>query len=199
MQDEISGWNEWTAAFGQIEELSSASELHGIVVGLSCVSHAPTQNEWQQILQTLDIKPLDDAALQLLTEESEDIAAAIHEDDLDYGVMLPDDTHPLAERVHALADWCSGVVLGFALAAGHVRKDEQEWIEHLQDVAAVMFSEEDDNEEGEEGYNELYEFVRLIPISLATGRKKVQVSDTTLLKRQINHADTVEVYTPHRH
>lgn len=218
MQDDISGWNDWNDAFSSIEELSSPSELHGILTGIVCVTKAPTSAEWIAILETLQISPLSDAALQLLTEEAEDIAAALHEDELDYLPILPDDSHLLHERVDALADWCAGVVLGFGLASGHLRSDEAEWIEHLQDVAAVEFDEGDDDEEGEESYNELFEFVRLIPVSLATGRSKVAVAETSLLKdtsikaTQVNGAqagnaknadikdtvNVVEMFTPHR-
>ncbi len=200
MQDDITGWNEWNTTFSGIEELSSPSELHGILTGIICVTQAPSEQEWAAILETLQIPALSDAALQLLTEEAEDIAAAIHDDALDYLPMLPDDQHPLSERVDALADWCAGVVLGFGLASGHLRSDEAEWIEHLQDVASVEFEDSDDDEEGEESFNELYEFVRLIPISLSTGRKKVAVAETSLLKgaKFADKSNVVEMFTPHR-
>ncbi|KAF7276593.1 hypothetical protein GWI33_010049, partial [Rhynchophorus ferrugineus] len=51
----------------------------------------------------------------------------------------------------------------FGLASGHIRSDEAEWIEHLQDVASVEFTEGDDDEEGEESYNELFEFDFFMP------------------------------------
>ena len=73
-------------------------------------------------------------------------------------------------------------MLGFGLASGHVRTDERELIEHLQDVAAVEFEDSDNDEEGESSYEELYEFVRLIPVSLSIGRKKVTVAESSLLK-----------------
>lgn len=188
MQDDISGWNEWNDAFKGIEELASPSELHGILTGIVCVTKAPTKAQWVTILDTLKIPALEDDALQLLSDEAEDIAAAIHDDELDYLPILPDDQHSLTERVYALADWCQGVVLGFGLASGHLRKDEAEWIEHLQDVANVDFSDEQDDEDNEDSYEELYEFVRLIPVNLATGRKKVEVADTGLLK----HVNTMQ-------
>lgn len=198
MQDDISGWNEWNDAFTSIEELSSPSELHGILTGIVCVTQAPTEEEWKHILASLAVPELPDTALQLLKEETEDVAADLHEDELDYLPMLPDDQHSLVERVNALADWCTGVVLGFGLASGFVRSDEKEWIEHLQDVAAVEFEESDDDEEGEESYHELYEFVRLIPVNLATGRKKVAVSETGLLKNNKQDSAVVEIFKPHR-
>ena len=208
MQDDISGWSDWSQKFDEIEEISSASELHGLLTGIVCVTEVPTRDEWLQILSTLEIPALNAEALELLSDEAEDVAHALSEDDLDYIPMLPDDEHTLSERVQALADWCAGVVLGFGLASGHIRADEQEWIESLQDVASVEFDASDDDEEGEESYQELYEFVRLIPVSLSMGRKKTAVADSPLLhhanqkvSRQHQPEDAqniVEMFTPHR-
>ena len=96
------------------------------------------------------------------------------------------------------------MVLGFGLASGQIRPDEIELIEHLQDVAAVEFEESDNDEEGEESYEELYEFVRLIPVSLAVGRSKIDVSESTLLKQVKSNSakktdvNVVEMFTPNR-
>ncbi|KJV44271.1 MULTISPECIES: UPF0149 family protein [Acinetobacter] len=207
MQDDISGWSEWYRNFSTIEEISSPSELHGLLTGIVCVTNAPTEAEWQQILATLNVPELSPEALDILTGEAEDVAHALSEDELDYLPLLPDDEHVLQERVQALADWCAGVVLGFGLASGHIRSDELELIEHLQDVAAVEFEDSDNDEEGEESYQELYEFVRLIPVSLSVGRKKIAVDESSLLQnvhaksRQVAAPESgsiVEMFTPHR-
>ncbi|MBU3846225.1 MAG: UPF0149 family protein [Candidatus Acinetobacter avistercoris] len=204
MQDDISGWNDWSQNFGSIEEISSPSELHGLLTGIVCVTQAPTHDEWLQILATLTVPQLETEALDLLIEETDDVFHALSEDELDYLPMLPDDEHPLSERVQALADWCTGVVLGFGLASGHIRSDEAELIQHLQDIAAVEFDDTDNDEEGEISYQELYEFVRLIPVSLSMGRPKISVSDSTLLqhvknkKVASNESTVVEMFTPDR-
>ncbi|MEB3767933.1 UPF0149 family protein [Acinetobacter sp. MD2] len=207
MQDDISGWLEWEQQFSQIEEISSPSELHGLLTGIICVTEPPSNHEWQHILNTLGVPYLADEALEILVTETEDVAHALSEDELDYLPMLPDDEHPLRERVQALADWCAGVVLGFGLASGHIRQDEVEQINHLQDVAAVEFDDSDDDEEGEMGYHELYEFVRLIPVSLAVGRKKITVAESSLLKNYQENTEIdsehdastiVEMFTPNR-
>ena len=182
MQDDISGWSEWHRNFNEIEEISSPSELHGLLTGIVCVTQVPTREEWQQILATLEVTVISEEAIAILADETEDIAHALSEDELDYLPLLPDDEHSLAERVQALADWCTGVVLGFGLASGRLRAEEQELIEHLQDVASVEFEEADDDDEGEESYQELYEFVRLIPVSLSMGRKKIEVAESPLLQ-----------------
>ena len=208
MQDDISGWNDWNTHFDGIEEISSPSELHGLLTGIVCVTQAPTAEQWSQILNTLNVPPLSVEALESLTDEADDVANALSDDDLDYLPMLPDDNHGLAERVQALADWCTGVVLGFGLASGNIRAEEQELIEHLQDVAAVEFEDSDNDEEGEDSYQELYEFVRLIPVSLSVGRQKILVADSSLLQNfhaksrdqsEVGDAqNVVEMFTPHR-
>ncbi|MCG6037408.1 UPF0149 family protein [Acinetobacter oleivorans] len=207
MQDDISGWTDWNAHFEGIEEISSPSELHGLLTGIVCVTEAPTREQWSQILTTLNVPELSEDALTLLTDEAEDVVHAISDDELDYLPMLPDDEHPLQERVQALSDWCAGVVLGFGLASGHIRQDELELIENLQDIAAVEFEDSDNDEEGESSYEELYEFVRLIPVSLSIGRKKITVAESSLLKKihaksKSAAVDTeqniVEMFTPHR-
>ena len=203
MQDDISGWSEWNRNFSEIEEISSPSELHGLLTGIVCVTQVPTREEWQQILATLEVTEISDDAIAILTDETEDIAHALSEDELDYLPLLPDDEHSLSERVQALADWCAGVVLGFGLASGHLRAEEQELIEHLQDVASVEFDESDDDDEGEESYQELYEFVRLIPVSLSMGRQKIEVAESPLLqlfsvKKSADANNVVEMFTPHR-
>ncbi|ENV46549.1 hypothetical protein P255_00689 [Acinetobacter brisouii CIP 110357] len=199
MQDDISGWSEWERNFSSIEEISSPSELHGLLTGIVCVTQPPSRDEWLQILATLNVPAPNEDVLVLLSDEAEDVAHALSEDELDYLPLLPDDEHILQERVQALADWCAGVVLGFGLASGHLRKDEMELIEHLQEVAAVEFEDSDNDEEGEISYQELYEFVRLIPVSLSIGRKKVDISETPLLQQKQQKASpVVEMFTPHR-
>lgn len=208
MQDDISGWSDWKQNFEGIEEISSPSELHGLITGIVCVTEAPTRDEWLQILSTLSVPRLEEEALALLEEEAIDIAHALSEEELDYLPMLPDDEHLLSERVQALADWCNGVVLGFGLASGNIRANEQELIESLQDVASVEFEESDDDEEGEQSYQELYEFVRLIPVSLAVGRKIIPVLESSLLQSFNSKPKTdtlaedspslVEMFTPNR-
>jgi uncharacterized protein len=207
MQDDISGWSDWDLNFKGIEEISSPSELHGLLTGIVCITQAPTREEWTKILETLEVPELSPEALEVLETEGEDVAHALSEDELDYLPMLPDDEHALSERVQALADWCAGVVLGFGLASGHIRADEQELIENLQDVAAVEFEDSDDDDEGEESYQELYEFVRLIPVSLAMGRKKVAIEETPLLQhfpakngqaKTLDATNVVEMFTPNR-
>lgn len=210
MQDDISGWNEWEAAFGEIPELTSPSELHGLLMGILSVAKAPTAEQWQHILEQLDISALSEEALQLITDEGEDVEAAFADDTFDYMPLLPDDQHLLQERVEALASWCEGVVLGFGLGSGKIRADEADLLRDLQEVASVEFDEQDNDEDGEASYADLVEFVRLIPVSLATGRTKHDLTETALFNPvkpphveqlktiEPDNISIVEMFTPNR-
>jgi uncharacterized protein len=209
MHDDSSGWIEWNARFSKLPELSGASELHGLLTGIIIVSEPPKSEEWQAILARIGFEPLPDDALRLLTEETEDAAFALLDDDLDYAPLLPDDDHPLQERVEALASWSSGVLLGFGLTGGKIRQDEADILRSLSDIAGLLYNDEDDDEEGEESYTDLVEFARLIPVSLAVGRERLPVTSTTLLAGQpiasldqpaVAEADVpvVEVFHPER-
>jgi len=181
MQDDVSGWTEWNHHFSKIADLSGASELHGLLTGIVVAAEPPTAEEWQAILARIGVDLLPADALRVLTEEAEDVAELLNEDTMDYAALLPDDDHPLAERIDALAKWCGGVLLGFGLTGAQVRGDEDEIIHGLSDVAALEYSDDDDDEEGEESYADLVEFVRLIPVSLGMGRKRLPVAQTALL------------------
>lgn len=183
MIDDISGWKQWFDAFCDIPEFNSPSELHGLLTGLVCVVQPPTAQEWEQILAQLGVEIDMTQHLQLLTEEAEDVAALLLEEDLDFQPLLPDDEHILIERVGSLSDWCEGVLLGFGLAGGIVRVDEQELIKDLSFIAALNYdeNEEPNAEQSEAGYAELVEFARLIPCSLSMGRTKQSVKSTAMM------------------
>jgi uncharacterized protein YgfB (UPF0149 family) len=212
MHDDASGWTEWEGRFSKVSELSGASELHGLLTGIVVVSEPPTGEQWQAILARIGFEPLPDDALRLLTEEAEEAAAALADDNLDYAPLLPDDDHPLIERVEALASWSSGVLLGFGLTGGKIRKDEAEILSSLSDVAGLLYNDEDDDEEGEESYTDLVEYARLIPVSLSVGRERIPVSRTLLLtgkpivspnemlpdEPEVIDAPVVEVFNPER-
>lgn len=200
MPNDILGWSEWNDTFHDIEESLSIAELHGLMMGIICVTQAPTGEQWRQILALLKTPSLDDDAIEYLTEESQDASHALNDAELDYTPILPDDEQPLVLRVQALADWCAGVVLGFGLAAQKLTDEEMEQIEILQNVSSVEFEESDDDEEGEQAYEELYELVRLIPVHLSMGRpNKLAVADSHILDSASNKAEqVVEMYHPQR-
>lgn len=176
MHDQSTYWQEWQQTFAGWVEFSHPAELHGLVTGVVCVLQPPGQDGWQALLAGLDVagpaEGSDDPVWRLLVDEGQDLAEALDEDNLDFEPLLPDDEQPLPERVQALAAWCSGLLLGFALAGGQVRSDEQELIADLQELSALDWEVQDSDEASENDYADLLEFVRLVPVSLSMGRTK---------------------------
>lgn len=200
MSNESLDWSIWCDTFQEIDESLSIAELHGLMMGIVSVTQTPNAEQWRQILALLKVPSLNDEAIEFLCQETEDASHALVDGELDYLPVLPDDDTPLFERVQALSDWCSGVVLGFGLVAQKLSDDEAEQIEILQDIAAVEFAETDDDEEGEQAYQELYELVRLIPVHLAMGRpNKIAIDESVALNKvPTKNVDVVEVFNPSR-
>lgn len=175
MHNQSAYWQEWQQSFGDWAEFGHAAELHGLVTGVVCVVQPPDQAGWRTLLAHLDVTLAEDSAVwRLLEDEGQDLAESLAEDNLDFEPLLPDDEQPLAERLQALASWCSGLLLGFALAGGKVRADEQELIGDVQDISGLDWQDQPADEEAENDYADLLEFVRLVPVSLAMGRSKAE-------------------------
>lgn len=187
MNDAISGFNDWSDTFANWQE-ASISELHGLMSGLVSVCNAPTAEEWQRLLTELAFTELDEAALVLLANEAEDIAAMLTDVDdcFDYLPLVPDDSHTLYERTMALKDWANGFMTGFGVTDSSLRADENEVLSDLAKIGAIrLSSDEDFNDEEqqtiENEYMQLLEFARMVPVTLSTGRKRKAVAKLALL------------------
>lgn len=188
MDDYISGWNDWEQAFDDWTDVS-ISELHGLMTGILSVCNAPTPEQWQALLEALSFSELEPTALQLVSEEGEDIVATLTDENDSYQFMplVPDDEHPLYERLMALSDWVNGFMTGFGVTDSSLRPEERPLFNDLAKIGGLRVDEHDealhsnDNPEGEAYYVELLEFVRMIPVSVATGRVRKDVAKLPLI------------------
>ncbi len=182
MHNQAEHWQEWQTAFGDWTGFGHPAELHGLVTGVVCVAAPPNRAGWQALLAGLEVEAADDdGGWRLLEDEGQDLSAALAEDNLDFEPLLPDDDQPLWLRVQALGAWCSGLLLGFALAGGQVRADENDLINDVQDIGQMDWEGQADDEDGENDYADLLEFVRLVPVSLSMGRNKPAAAKTALV------------------
>ena len=190
MNDNISGWNDWSAAFADWTDIS-ISELHGIMTGIMTVCHAPDVQGWQTVLAELSFSEPDTAALTLLTEEAEDTSFQLKDKDDAYAYtpLVPDDEHDLYERVLALKNWSSGFLTGFGVTSTALSIDENEMLADLSKIASIRIDPDDEFDGGEEAYLQLYEFARMIPVSLSV-RKRKQVMELPLIAGLPLHAKT---------
>lgn len=180
--DDLSGWDDWASAFGGWTDIS-ISELHGIMTGIMTVCHAPDTDGWVRLLEEMSFGIPSESALELLTDYAEDVSFALKDKDDAYGYepLVPDDEHELYERVLALKDWAGGYITGIGVAGVTLSADETELIGTLMETAAIRLDDEESLEGGEEMWLQLFEFARMVPVSLAV-RQRQDVKNLALLK-----------------
>lgn len=202
MSDFLSGFDDWVAAFDGWTDVS-IHELHGLMTAIVCACAPPKESDWQLLLSELSFSRLPDSALELLTEYGEDVSFALKDKDdaYEYAPLVPDDEHSLSERLLALKDWAGGFITGIGAADIHLKDDEKEMLSDLAKIGSLRglegYDELDDDGldnssntdikdgqnpvSGEEMYLQLFEFARIVPISLAVRQKK-NVAELALIK-----------------
>lgn len=195
MDDYISGWNDWNENFADWQDVT-VSELHGLITGVLTVCDAPKPkdaSQWQALLAELSFTELEPDTLEFLTEEAEDLAATLtdSEDSYQFMPLLPDDEHPLYERLMALRNWVNGFMTGFGVTDSALRPEENRLFNDLAKIGALKIDEFDEtlqgnsssehNPEGEIEYMELLEFVRMVPVSVVQGRVRKSLDKLPLI------------------
>jgi uncharacterized protein YgfB (UPF0149 family) len=164
--------------------LASPSQVHGCLCGLLSAG-APVQEEYglDALAQALDLVlhgELASRIMQLYTVSD----AALQDEEFTFFPLLPDDGEDIAQRTEALASWCDGFLSGFAYAAAGEKKIDGAFSElcseALRDIAALAqaeAAEDEPNDEEEEHYIELVEYLRVAVVnvfldSVATGQEQ---------------------------
>ncbi|MFL0797563.1 MAG: UPF0149 family protein [Cellvibrionaceae bacterium] len=163
-------FDSWCNLLVVLDTISSPAELHGALVGMLCGGRSLKTEEWQAwALEFLDAQkePQEDcleALGQMLREAKGDL------DDAQFGfnLLLPDDDTELAVRIHAMAEWCEGFLVGFGnagIAEAHQFSDES--AETLRDISSITQIADDELEtDAENDLNELMEYLRVAAMNL---------------------------------
>ncbi|MEL0028053.1 MAG: UPF0149 family protein [Perlucidibaca sp.] len=159
-------------ALSQARADCSASELHGVLVGLLAAGARLNRAALMKSLEAHadPVSAFQDAVIaslwQLQLKTLEDLGG----DELDFQPLLPDDEDDLAQRVVALGDFCRGLLAGFGLGAtaSHPALAQESVRDTLQDLVSIsqVDSVDDADEDGEVAYAELHEFVRMAVMHL---------------------------------
>jgi uncharacterized protein YgfB (UPF0149 family) len=158
-------------ALQDVDSETSASEAHGVITGVLCVSSDDqASSKWVPLLLSdaaqVDAEAAKKLSLMLLFmhQNTHTLLAA---GDFNFNLLLPDDDRPVAERIEALADWCRGYLLGMSVqgtgnqAAKQKLADlKKEFIQDLIEISNVQMDEASENE-AEVYLLELHEFVRI--------------------------------------
>jgi uncharacterized protein YgfB (UPF0149 family) len=157
---------------------ASPSQLHGCLAGLLSAGGSEEPEYGLDALgQALDIG-LHGQLAGLVLQLYRVTAAALQQEEFDFHPLLPDDDTDIETRTEALADWCKGFLAGFAqvTSAGGAPPPalSDESSEILRDVGAMSeatVGEEESEEESEESYTELVEYLRFAALNVYLGNR----------------------------
>ena len=145
----------------------NAAEAQAIACGLLVVNIASDKLQWVQLIFG-DIKPEDDKqhkAIKLSGELFEATKAQLQDSDLGFDLLLPEEDESLYARVTALQQWCAGFVLGVAMAGASdhskLPEDSRELLVDITEIGTVGEFDLVDEEESEEAFVEISEYVRM--------------------------------------
>lgn len=143
-----------------------ASEAHGLLCGMLSAPGDTEPARWlAQVLA--GSHPRGDAARDCLTALTALFEASredVHDSELRFQPLLPDDGAPLPERAAALGSWCEGYLAGLGLGgAKREAKLPREALEVLRDFGEIARVDTglDADEDNEGAYAELVEYVRV--------------------------------------
>ena len=151
----------------------SPSELHGCLCGLRAGS-SPGQPEagLAALNRALGVDVHGELA-ELLMSLYAVTAAALEDDEFDFHPLLPDDDADLGLRTAALGAWCRGFLAGFADAGAAAEQRESalpgsvgEGLKDFAAIAAAAVDEDASEEESENSYAELVEYLRFAALNV---------------------------------
>lgn len=152
---------------------ASPSRVHGCLSGLLAAG-APRQAEYglDALGQALDLALYGELAGRVL-ELYGATAAAMDDEEFGFHPLLPDEEADIHTRTSAMAGWCSGFLAGFALVSAAAERSgealSQDSGEVLKDIAAIAGAEVDedaDEDDSEESYAELVEYLRFAVLNV---------------------------------
>jgi len=143
--------------------VTDAAEAHGTLAGCLCGASGYRFEDW--LREILPEGRADRVAREALQELFGSTASALIQPDMEFDLLLPDDTESLALRTQALSEWCQGFLYG--LGAGSIPDASElpgEVGEVVRDFVEITHAEVDDGQDveaNESAYAELVEFVRV--------------------------------------
>ena len=157
----------------RIDAAMGAADAHGALCGMLCARGTIELSEWVDHVigeQEQGNEMLHDV-VHKLSELHQSTLEMMNDATGDFKLLLMDDDDPLAERVETLAAWCQGFIYG--LAAGGIKEGSElpeDTAELLKDMIEISRAghdvddtgvEESDDNDDEEAYMEIEEYVRM--------------------------------------
>ena len=149
--------------------LTNAAETHGILCGLLCTSQPFSFDEWYRhtLGETATQDGLATECQQQLVLVKNYTLEQLNSFNCEFMPLLPKDNITLAKRIQALGGWCEGFLFGLGLINIEVNRLSDSAKEFVNDTIAVsQIVQTENNEDLEDEYMQLVEYIRIGVISL---------------------------------
>ncbi|WP_371188729.1 UPF0149 family protein [Thalassotalea maritima] len=154
-----------TAVMGGENFSAHASEIHGLLTGVISAGFPFEDESFLTLISDFfnNGEGLGKNLKDLLKSMYADIWQAMIDDSFGFQLLIPDDDESLTERGQALGLWVQGYNLGFGLQQKDNKDFSADVKEIINDFANIanLSTEMDDDEETENAYFELLEYVRI--------------------------------------
>jgi yecA family protein len=147
------------------EVFANVAELHGVIAGMFCGGSKFSSEDWLAPIsdfynQGVDFPEAVEEQIRLIYRQT---WQNLIDDDMPFTPLMPDDDEALNVRSAALVAWTQAFLLGFGLNKSVLKDASDEINEAVTDFAEIckMTSDLDDNEENENAFFEVHEYVRI--------------------------------------
>ncbi|WP_325891732.1 YecA/YgfB family protein [Grimontia sp. NTOU-MAR1] len=147
------------------------AEMHGLLAGMLCGGLDPELGNWMPMLYDYtndgagwphESKTLAATSIGLASQQ-------LTGGQMDFEVLLPDESESLLDRGDALSEWVSAFIAGIGLVgitAGKLSDDSKEVLADLTEIAQLGIDEDDDMEEQALLFEQVIEHVRVCAMTL---------------------------------
>lgn len=144
-----------------------AADCHGLLAGLVCAAGFADQKIWMaQVFDDYNPKNSSQAeAVRRVRALYEETLAGLNSPQLEFSLLLPDDSDALRERTESLGSWCGGFLSGLGLGGvsdpSRLPEAVAELLDDLAQIARVDFELEEADEAEQAAFEEVVEYVRV--------------------------------------
>lgn len=165
MKPSLPSFQDLNQALSETSLKLHASQVHGLISGMICGNPDPNA-AWEELVT--GEKDSSEKTHRLLQSLFEISASQLDEFLFEFDLLMPADAEGLPIRAEALTLWCQGYLTGLKLAKVQmINRQPGEMTEAINDlieIAKMNYEEVVANEEDEEAYIELIEYVRMTVI-----------------------------------
>lgn len=167
----LPSYSEFDALIHRAKGDLSPAECHGVLCALLAVQPDPTAEQWlaeilpDAVANATGGDVLAREAVQAMVDLFQMSQQQLLSSTFSFDLLLPADDEDLASRSAALGEWCRGFLYGLGLSGiGDIQRLPDDLPEILLDMEKISHAgdyEAQDEEEDEQAFTELVEYVRV--------------------------------------